>query len=155
MKHEILNITIILLLLPIMMGAGCEDDIQIEDFEVKEFLKFSDFGCENHTWNLKPGNNNNYYIIESQDELIKYIQGECMPQIDFNKYFVIIGSKSFTTGASLFAEKVEENNVEIVYTVTFQTDFSRVIGGVKYHVVLKKANSKKDIKVIEVVKDHI
>jgi hypothetical protein len=78
-----------------------------------------------------------------------------MPQIDFNEYVVIIGSKSFSTGVSLFDEKVEENNKKIVYTITFLTDLTMVASGAKYHAVLKKPSDKKEIKVVEIVKDHI
>lgn len=147
---------ITLLLLPFcaaLLGTGCEKEEDEELTEI-ELLKFSDFGCENYTWNFKPGYSNNYYIINSQQELINYINSDCMPQIDFNEYVVIIGSKSFTTGVSLFDEKVEENNKKIVYTITFLTDLTMVASGAKYHAVIKTSD-KKEIKVVEIVKDHI
>ncbi|SHI82159.1 hypothetical protein SAMN05444280_106116 [Tangfeifania diversioriginum] len=146
-----------LLLLPIcaaLLMSGCEKEEDEELTEI-ELLKFSDFGCENYTWNFKPGYSNNYYIINSQQKLSVYINSDCMPQIDFNEYVVIIGSKSFTTGVSLFEEKVEENNKKIVYTITFLTDLTTVASGAKYHTVIKKPSNKKEIKVVEIVKDHI
>ena len=154
MKTTILKISAFLLLFS-LIGAGCEKEEEIGAFSEKEFLKFSDFGCENSAWNFKPGYYNNYYTINSTQELSNYINSDCIPQIDFNEYFVIIGSKSFTTGVSLFDEKVEENNIEIVYTITFLTDDTFVASGAKYHAVIKKPSGKKEIKVVEIVKDHI
>ncbi|MCD6597243.1 MAG: hypothetical protein J7L04_06120 [Bacteroidales bacterium] len=155
MKYKILKLGFFLALFNFVGTACVNVDVKPTKLEEQEFWKFSDFGCENHTWNLNPGYVNNHYVVETQDALKKYIQGDCTPQIDFNKYFVIIGSKSFSTGASLLVEKVEENNVEIVYTVTFLTDLTQVAVGVKYHIVLKKPSSKKEIKVVEVVKNQI
>ena len=146
-----------LLLLPLcvaLFGSGCEKEEDEELTEI-ELLKFSDFGCENYSWNFKPGYYDNYFVISSQQELSNYINSDCTPQIDFNEYVVIIGSKSFTTGVSLFEEKVEENNKKIVYTITFLTDFTMVASSAKYHAVIKKTSDKKEIKVIEIVKDHI
>ena len=159
MKRTILK-TSFILLLPIaigisLMGAGCEKEEEAGEFIEKEFFKFSDFGCEYEPWHLKPGYVNNHYIITSQQELEKYINSDCIPQIDFNEYFVIIGSKGFSTGVSLFDEKVEENNKKIVYTITFLTDLTMVASGAKYHAVIKKPSNKKEIKVVEIIKDHI
>jgi hypothetical protein len=151
-------LAILLFLLPlcvVILGAGCEEDEEIVELSEKGFLKFSDFGCENIVWNFKAGNSNSYYTVNSQQELSNYINSDCNPQIDFNKYFVIIGSKSFPTGVSLFDEKVEENNKEIVYTITFLTDDTFVASGAKYHAVIKKPSGKKEINVVEIVKDHI
>jgi hypothetical protein len=147
--------TIFLFLLPlcvILFGTGCEED-EGEFLEI-EFLKFNDFGCENFTWNFKTGYYNNYYVINSQIELNRYINSECIPQIDFKEYVVLIGSKSFTSGVYLIHEKVEENNKVIVYTITFLTDDTTVPSGAKYHAVIKKPTGKKVIKVVEIVKDH-
>ena len=78
------------------VGTACDnDDIEPTEYEEQEFWKFSDFGCENHTWHLKPEYVNNHYVIKTQDELEKHIQGDCLPTIDFNKYFVIFPLRRF------------------------------------------------------------
>jgi hypothetical protein len=101
-------LAILLFLLPlcvVILGAGCEEDEEIVELSEKGFLKFSDFGCENIVWNFKAGNSNSYYTVNSQQELSNYINSDCNPQIDFNKYFVIIGSKSFPTGFLYLTKK--------------------------------------------------
>ncbi|MGQ1786522.1 hypothetical protein [Saccharicrinis sp. GN24d3] len=152
MQHTIFKI-LSFLLLPVLMGAGCQKEYLEEDVLIPaEFYKFADFGCEHHIWHLKMGHTNNYYIINSQEELEKYITTDCLPQIDFSEYIIILGSKSFAAGASLLHEKVEANNEELVYTVTFLTDNSAVAAGAKYHIVVPMPYNK-DIKVVEVIKD--
>ena len=53
------------------------------------------------------------------------------------------------------SEKVEGNNKKIVYTITFLKNDATVASGAKYHAVIKKPSNKKEIKVVENVKDHI
>ncbi len=137
-----------------IMGAGCEKVGYPGEFIEKPFLKFSDFGCPNEGWHIRSGYTNNHYIVNSQQKLEKYITSDCVPKINFSKYNVIIGSIVFTTGASLYDENLEENNEEIVYTVTILTDISLVVGGVKYHVVIGKPSGEKNIRVEVIVKDH-
>lgn len=134
--------------------CGCEKSDENQEFSEKKFFKFSDFGCENIPWHLKQGFANNHYVITSQQELEKYIEIDCSPQIDFTKYIVILGSKSFTTGATIYNESIEESSSKIIYTVTFLTDISTVAIGLSYHVVIKKTPEEgdKNIKFIENIK---
>jgi len=49
-------LTPFLLLLPlfvVLLGAGCEKKDEVGAFSEEEFLKFTDFGCENSIWNFK------------------------------------------------------------------------------------------------------
>jgi len=149
MKYKILT----LFLLPFLMGAGCQKDEEIlEELEFVPIViqKFADFGCEHQSWKIKAGYANDYYIINSAEDLNKYIEYECKPDIDFSKYIVILGNKGFSTGTSLVSEKVEENNVELVYTLTFSKGFSMDAPSVKYHIVIPIPYNK-DIKLVEVV----
>ena len=155
MKTTILKISFIFLLFG-LIGAGCEKNDEIEKFTEKEFFKFSDFGCANEPWHLMPEYVNNHYVITSQQELEKYIESDCIPQIDFANYTVIIGNKMFSTGIDHYDEKVEENNVEIVYTVTFLTNIAAVAQGVTYHVIIENPTGRKNknILIVEDVKDQ-
>ncbi len=154
MRTTPLKISFIFLLLG-FMGAGCEKE-EAGEFIEKEFFKFSDFKCENEPWYLESGYMNNHYIITSQQELEKYIESDCTPQIDFTNYTVIIGNKTFSTGIDHYVEKVEENNLEIIYTITFLTNIAAVAQGVNYHVVTEKPTDRKhkNIRVVEIVKDY-
>ena len=156
MKAKFLRlVTIFLLLLPlcvVLLGAGCDDDNDGEYTEI-EFFKFSDFGCENdNSWSLNDGYEDENYIVTSQQEFDKIVNMECSPQIDFLSYTILAGSKQFSNGVSIYEEKVEENNSEIVYTVTFLTDDSTVALKVSYYVIIKKTSAK-NIRIVEVVKE--
>jgi|GEM_PF-2996329 len=158
MKSKVLRLMAIILLLS-LMGAGCDDnDNRNSDDELieKEFYKFSDFGCESIFWYMKSEYEQNHYVISSQQELEGYIESGCIPQIDFSKYIVIIGNKRFTTGVSSYDEKVEENNSEIIYTITFLTNITAVAQGVNYHTVIEKPKNweNKNVRVVEFIIDH-
>jgi hypothetical protein len=147
MKSNILKISVFVLLVALV---GCKKD---DKFVEKEFLKFSDFGCDNGLY-LKPNYVGHYYIISTMPELQEHVMSDCIPTIDFTKYVVLIGIKSFTTGASLYSEKVEESETEIVYTVTFDAFETTVPMGVPYHVVIEKSKDSghKNIRIVELIK---
>jgi hypothetical protein len=147
---------LLLLLCVVLLGAGCEKNDENGEFIEKEFFKFSDFGCENKPWRLKSGYENNHYIITSQQEFEKHLESDCIPQIDFTNHTVLIGNKIFSTGIDHYDEKVEENNSEIVYTITFLTNIATVAQGVTYHVVIGNPTDRKNknIRIVEDVKNH-
>lgn len=93
-----------------------------------------------------------FYIITSQGEFEEIVNMKCAVQIDFSNYTLLIGSKTFTTGASVYDEKVVANNYEIVYTVTFWPDDSFVVLEVPYHVIIDDLSGK-DIRIEEVIKE--
>lgn len=132
----------------IIFCIGCEKEEVFNELELK---KFSDFGCEAIIWYLKPGNTKNHYVINSQSELDNILETDCQPQIDFDKYTLIVGTKSFTTGATLQEENILESNSEITYTITFLTDISMIAMGVRYHAIIEK--NRKKINVVEIVKE--
>ena len=114
-------------------------------------LKFTDFGCSSAVWYIKPEYSDKHYVINSQQELEKYISINCIPQIDFSKYILLMGVKGFTTGVSQYNEKIEENNIEIVYTITFLTNEATVAQGIAYHSIIEKPSKPKSIRFEEIV----
>lgn len=152
MKKIISRMGLIILLL-MMVRAGCEKIYENEEYSDVEYFKFSDFGCESgNSWYLKTDYVGKNYIITSQQKFEECIAIECNPQIDFSSYVLLIGVKQFNSGASLSDEKVQENNSEIVYTVTFKEDISTVALGIPYHAIIRKPLNGKSIRIVEIVK---
>lgn len=156
MKNRI--ITVVILFVSIYF-TSCEKDkenVEAGDFKPIEVKKISDFECDDCSVTLKPEYaNNGYYVIYSENDFtkyVKYVTGENIPSIDFEKYFLIIGVKQFTSGAEVLEEKAEENNIEIVYYVTFLTDDTTVALGVGYHAFLEKPIKEKAVSVEEIIK---
>jgi hypothetical protein len=153
MEKIILKIAIGFLFL-FITGAGCEREEDPGEFTEKQILKFSDFGCSDVLWHFKPGYSNTHYIVNSQQELEKYITGDCIPQIDFSKYILIIGHRINTTGIARVDEKLEENNSEVVYTISILKNIAQVAQGISYHAIIEKPSAQKNIRVEVIVKDH-
>jgi len=138
----------------VLTAFSCEKDkenVEVSDLEPIEIKKITDFGCDDCSIILKPEYvNNGYYMIYSENDFnkyVKYVTGENIPSIDFEKYFLIIGVKQFTSGAEILEEKAEENNIEIVYYVTFLKHISTVALGVGYHAFLEKPIKEKAVRV--------
>ncbi len=155
MKPKILKLLSILLLLPfciVLLGTGCEKDEDNSEYTEIEFFKFSDFGCENdNQWSLNSGYYNDNYIITSQEEFEEIVNMKCSAQIDFSNYTLLVGSRVYGVGSSLYNEKVEENNSKIVYTVTIQIEGTQSTSLTKYYVIIENSSGK-DIKIEKVTK---
>lgn len=155
MKKLIIKTELIFLLF-FVMGAGCEKNNEDGEYAEIEFFKFSDFGCESdYSWNLKTDYIGGNHIITSQQEFEECIAIECDPKINFSSYYVLVGSKQFSSGVSIYNEKVEENNSEVVYTITFLLDDSEVAQKIMYYVIIKKPSQDKNIRIVEVIKDNV
>jgi hypothetical protein len=139
-----------------IMGAGCEKNIQEGEYSEIEFLKFSDFGCQSdNSWYLNTGCGGGNYIITSLQDFEKCVTIECNPEVNFSSFFVLVGSKQFSSGVSIYNEKVEENNLEVVYTITFLPDDSDIAQKIKYYVIIKKPSQNKNIRIVEVIKENV
>jgi hypothetical protein len=150
MKYSSFNTGVALLLL-IFTVNGCKKEKGPGEFTEKQFFRFSDFGCMSVSY--EPEYKNNQYLVTSQADLETILTNDCTPQIDFNKYFVLIGHKGFTTGASIDEEKVEENSEEIVYTITFVTNATTAAQDIYYHVVIELPAVQKTIRIVEAVRE--
>ncbi len=157
MKPKILKLLSILLLLPfciVLLGTGCEKDEDNSEYTEIGFFKFSDFGCENNNqWNMDNEYKDKNYVIKSQNEFEEIVNIECLTQIDFSTYIVLIGNKGFTTGAFVDNEEIKVNNSKIVYTVTLSKNDATVPSRVYYHAIIEKPDTKKEIEVVTIVKE--
>lgn len=151
------NLTKILLLFCIIVLAAfsCEEKENVDagEFELVEIKKITDFGCEDCNIKLKAEyTNNSYYVIKSQSDLTKYVTGENIPVIDFEKYLLIMGIKQFSSGVLLYEEEVKENNIQIVYTLIFRKQETTDAPLINYYVIIEKPIIDKEVKVnIEVI----
>lgn len=117
-----------------------------------EYLTISDFGCQENEINLKKEYNNSYYIIEDSIMFNEYVDCKCNPQIDFSKYTMIIGNKSFTNGTHIESMKMKENcfriKLEVVFDSRGLTDVAPIL---LYHAIIYKPINGQSIKVKEKV----
>ncbi|MBU8891992.1 MAG: hypothetical protein KOO66_04390 [Bacteroidales bacterium] len=152
-----INISKVLFLCGIifLMVFSCEEDIvDTGDLEPMEIKKITDFGCDDCYLLLKPEYvNDAYYLIYSESDITKYVTGENIPKIDFEKYLLIIGTKSIDGGGSITDEKAEGNNIEIIYRITITRDDTHIAGiSLPYHAFLEKSIKEKAVRVEVIVK---
>jgi len=137
----------------VLTAFSCEKEKEdADDLEPIEIKKITDFGCDDCSIILKPEYvNNGYYMIDSENDFNKYVKyatGENIPSIDFEKYFLLIGTKSIEGGGSITDEKAEENNIEIIHTITITRDDTHIAGiTLKYHAFLEKPIKEKAVRV--------
>ncbi|NOU61070.1 hypothetical protein [Marinifilum caeruleilacunae] len=120
------------------------------ELEEIDFLKFSDFGCENAEWYANPELSDTFRIVNSIEELDRYIRINCIPQIDYSRYSLIIGNQFYPHGMEFIDEKVEESNSRIVYTLTYRKYESLIfeVSNINYHFVVKTPPQQKKLEVV-------
>lgn len=136
----------------LILGNGCIKKNENGNYSELDYFKFSDFGCQNdNQWSLSTNGVN--YIISSQEGFDEHLIVECNPIIDFESYTLLVGNKQFSTGVSIYSEKVKENNSEVIYEVTFLTDDTYVAQVINYHVIINKPLNGKTIRITAIVKE--
>lgn len=133
----------------VIVTLGCEEENIVEgNFTTIDIKKITDFGCDDCYLLIKPEySNDSYYVINSESDFSKYVIGENIPTINFEKYFLIIGVKPFSSGAKIIEERAEENNIRIVYYVSFITDDSTVALKLHYHAFIENPAEDKEVSV--------
>jgi hypothetical protein len=117
------------------MATGCEkpgkiipsdDDQKGQNTETIEYSEYSLTQCH---WNKSNLTHDSVYIINSQDEFLKFIscEGETtpMPVVDFNEYsllfaygFTTSGVSSVTKTLQQLSDRKYELNIEVILNMT-------------------------------------
>ena len=94
-----------------------------------------------------------FTIIDTQNEFSDLVTGSCTPEIDFEKYDLIIGKKGLTTGnvSIEYDFKTDCENERLLLTVTFYQNITTVAPNLTYHVLVDKLNEDDTVEVDIVV----
>ena len=141
-----------------LAAFSCDDEKDNpSDYKPIEIKKITDFGCEvcYLRINQEHDKDDTCYVIntkENFEEIVEYISEESIPSIDFEKYFLIIGTIFFPTWAEIVEENAKENDLEIVYQVHYKIYGYTLPGVLNYHAFIEKPVSDKTIQV-ELIKE--
>lgn len=104
------------------------------------------YGCTNISFLLSttPETNSDYFIlINDQDGFNRlHLNPSCSPEIDFNKYSLLIGTKGLTRGCTSVDYQLKKITTGIkdslVLGVTFHLDDAAVTPNVTWHVLMPR-----------------
>ena len=128
----------------IFLAAFSCDDEKNDPSEYKpiEIKKITDFGCEDCSIKIKPEYNNDTFLLilneEDLAENIEYLIVKNLPPINFEKYFLIIGAKYYTTLVEIIKETAKENDSEIIYTIDILVTDALSPSAIYFHAFIEK-----------------
>jgi len=141
------KVSVVFLITFLIFSACSWQNCIYEELEILHLE--SDFGCDYNVKSLLVDNWNQYIVIEDQKAFDTILNLECNPSINFRKYDLVIGQKSFPTWIDTFSYKLEficpEEKVALTIDIV-QTGLT-VPGGIWYNAIIPKLKRINDFEV--------
>jgi hypothetical protein len=154
MKNHFLFITV---LIAITTVTACSDEEPAKPQIGGCYTKISSvvnnletiYGCKNTNNSLKYNSSDEYKIIRTQQEFIDLTEGDCQPQIDFQKYDLLIGKKKLTSGTHSIQYNMYYScdRETPVLNITFIQNVLTVISEPTYNALIPKMDNPTNLKV--------
>jgi hypothetical protein len=90
-----------------------------------------------------------FTVIRSSEDFNVRVTGSCNPEIDFEKYDLIIGKKGLTSGnvSIEYDFRTDCENNRSLLTVTFYQNITTVAPNLTFHVLVDKLETINNIEV--------
>lgn len=113
-----------------------------------------EYGCTNTKNSLEVELTDDFTVIRNQADFTNQVTGNCIPDIDFTNYDLIIGKKGLTSGNSSIDYQFTDDcrTGEYVLKVIFSQNIATVAPNITYHRLIPKLPEAKEIKVLTEVK---
>jgi len=131
-----------------IVSMGCEDEVSVNcDGDraqpVEQFYEdeYDVANCQFKNLEIKAGENN--FVIKNQNDYEKFVTcNDDLPNIDFDKYFILAGVYQHHQCATLVNQQILNCNGKINFNVKIEETDCLVITEVTYLVVLERKYEK-------------
>ncbi|WP_298903036.1 hypothetical protein [uncultured Psychroserpens sp.] len=131
----------IVVILSFVLVSSCSDDDQCSPVVLDITSLENEYGCINTPYQMDIDLTEEFIIIRSQEVFDDLVTGNCMPQIDFTAYDLLIGKKGLTNGFdSIVYDGLVKNceNGQLSLAVTFTLNATAEAPNVTYHALVPK-----------------
>ncbi len=138
----------------LMIGAllmfSCSSDDECSNTEITLTDLEAEYGCTSTKYQMDIDLTNDFTIIRTQSSFDDLVTGNCSPQIDFDRFDLIIGKQVVTTGNVSLDYKLMNNcvNNRLDLTITSVQGLTTVVENLTYHVLVPKLNDKETVDVV-------
>lgn len=118
----------LLLLVIIVCCIGCSEKEHYLEEDISDLIKTTGtFECENPILNINLNSNEEFVIIENEDDLQVHVSIECSSNVNFNEYNLIIGhyfsqKKIISFNYKLYKSTDQEYKLYITPTYSEETE---------------------------------
>lgn len=132
----------------LVVSPGCEKEQICKSTELKTASLESVYGCENTTQALDIDLGDTFTVIRSQEDFERLVSGSCSPDIDFDRYDLIIGKQKLNSGvADVEYDYVRTCEGNLVLEVEIERNLATVISNITYHALVDKVRMDESVKV--------
>lgn len=97
----------------------------------------AEYGCTNTKHQMDIALSNDFTVIRSQNVFDELVSGSCTPEIDFDRYSLIIGKQGLTNGnTSIDYDWKDECEDNFTLMVTFQNNITAEAPNLTYHALV-------------------
>jgi hypothetical protein len=131
----------------VFVSCKKDNDCQSSNLDIKSLE--SEYGCVNTKYGLSINLSDTYIIIRSQEEFENKVSGECIPNVDFSSYDLIIGKKQLTSGnSSIDYELIRDCHIsKLELKVTYNQNIATEAPNLTYHALLPKLGDEETVEV--------
>ena len=128
------------------ISCNKNDDCNSTDLVVTSLE--SEYGCNDTRYDLEIDLSNNYAIIHSQQDFENKVTGNCIPEIDFSSFDLVIGKKGLSSGNSSIDYKLTRDcSNQITLIVTFNQSETMNAPNITYHALIPKLGDEETVNV--------
>ena len=143
---KILTKSLLLICLTGLISCDKNDDCDSTDLIVTSLE--SEYGCDDTRYDLEIDLSNNYTIIHSQQEFENKVTSNCIPDIDFSSFDLVIGKKGLSSGNSSIDYKLTKDcSNQITLLVTFNQGETMNAPNITYHALIPKLGDEETVNV--------
>ncbi|SEA28562.1 hypothetical protein [Psychroflexus halocasei] len=146
--------TLILFALIFALQA-CVTDDQCIDYTIDLTSLEEEYNCENTKNQLDINLSDENIIINNQDDYNELVSGNCQPEIDFNKYDLVIGKKNLSNGNDSIHYELIKNctNGNLHLKVFFYQNDTSVAPSLTYHALIPKMSDQQILNIEIIIVD--
>ena len=138
----------------VFMTNSCSNDDECSPATISITSLEVEYDCVNTPYQMDIDLSDDFTIIRSQAVFDNLVTGDCMPQIDFDAYDLIIGKKGLTNGFQLIDyDGLVKNcdNGQLYLTVTFVLNATAEAPNATYHALVPKLEANEGVNVTVIV----
>ncbi len=143
-----LNLNILFILGALIM-MSCSSDDECSNTEITLTDLEAEYGCESTKYQMDIDLSDDFTIIKNQSSFENLVSGSCNPQVEFDRFDLIIGKQVVNTGNVSLDYQLNKdcNSNQLKLTVTAKQGLTTVVENLTYHVLVPKLTDGESVQV--------
>lgn len=132
---------------------SCTDSESCNEELISTSLE-NEYECNNTLYQLNIELSEDFVIIHSQEEYNNSVTG-CNPEINFDKFDLIIGKKGFSNGVSSVEYQLIQNcnSSNLQLDITFTLNLTAIAPNLTFHRLIPKLNDSQNLSINIIVNE--